>query len=376
MTTMGAVPRDSTSAAAAGRVRVEVGAGRDYDILLGAGLLTEPKSFAAVAADVVAVVVSNITVAPLYAAALVGCLRTIFRSVALVELADGEEHKTWQTAERIVDALLAAHADRKTVLFALGGGVVGDLTGFAAACYMRGISYVQVPTTLLAQVDSSVGGKTGINHPLGKNLIGAFHQPSLVVIDVDVLDTLPQREFIAGMAEVIKCAFVADASFVSWLEANLAPLLARNKPALDHAIRRCCEIKAAVVADDEREAGRRAILNFGHTFGHAIEAGLGYGTWLHGEGVGCGMVMAADLSRRLGLVDASVYERLERIVARAGLPTRGPALGEERYLELMRLDKKSEGGAMRFVVLDGVGHATLRSVAPDLVASVIQSHTE
>ena len=202
---MGAAPRDSTSAAAAGRVRVEVGAGRDYDILLGAGLLTEPKSFAAVAADVVAVVVSNTTVAPLYGAALVGCLRTVFRSVALVELADGEEHKTWQTAERIVDALLAAHADRKTVLFALGGGVVGDLTGFAAACYMRGIPFVQVPTTLLAQVDSSVGGKTGINHPLGKNLIGAFHQPSLVVIDVDVLDTLPQREFIAGMAEVIKC---------------------------------------------------------------------------------------------------------------------------------------------------------------------------
>ena len=218
---MDAAPRDPAAAAAAGRVRVEVGAGRDYDILLGAGLLTKPKSYAAVAADVVAVVVSNSTVAPLYGAALVGCLRTVFRSVALVELADGEEHKTWQTAERIVDALLAAQADRKAVLFALGGGVVGDLTGFAAACYMRGISYVQVPTTLLAQVDSSVGGKTGINHPLGKNLIGAFHQPSLVVIDVDVLDTLPQREFIAGMAEVIKCAFVADASFVSWLEVNL-----------------------------------------------------------------------------------------------------------------------------------------------------------
>jgi 3-dehydroquinate synthase len=372
---MGA-PSDSSSAAAAGRVRVEVGAGRDYDILLGAGLLTEPNSYAAVAADVGAVVVSNSTVAPLYGAALVGCLQTVFRSVALVELADGEEHKTWQTAERIVDALLAAHADRKAVLFALGGGVVGDLTGFAAACYMRGISYVQVPTTLLAQVDSSVGGKTGINHPLGKNLIGAFHQPSLVVIDVDVLDTLPQREFIAGMAEVIKCAFVADASFVAWLEVNLEALLARNKTALDHAIRRCCEIKAAVVAEDEREAGRRAILNFGHTFGHAIEAGLGYGAWLHGEAVGCGMVMAADLSRRLELVDASVCERLERIVARAGLPTRGPALGEERYLELMRLDKKSEGGAMRFVVLDGVGHGALRAVAPELVASVVRSHTQ
>ncbi len=370
------LPGASASSAAAGRVRVEVGNGRDYDILLAAGLLTRPESYAAVAADVVAVVVSNSTVAPLYADALVRCLRTIFRSVALVELPDGEQHKTWQTAERIVDALLAAHADRKSVLFALGGGVVGDLTGFAAACYMRGISYVQVPTTLLAQVDSSVGGKTGINHPLGKNLIGAFHQPCLVVIDVDVLDTLPQREFVAGLAEVIKCAFVADAAFVAWLEANLEALLARDKAALDHAIRRCCEIKAEVVAADEREAGRRAILNFGHTFGHAIEAGLGYGAWLHGEAVGCGMVMAADLSRRLDLVDAALCERLERLVARAGLPTRGPALGAERYLELMRLDKKSEGGAMRFVVVEGVGRAALRAVAPELVARVIESHTE
>jgi 3-dehydroquinate synthase len=376
VTAMGAARADSTASAAAGRVRVAVGQGRDYDILLGAGGLTEPTSYAAVAADVVAVVVSNSTVAPLYGAALVRCLRTMFRSVALVELADGEQHKTWQTAELIIDALLAAHADRKGVLFALGGGVVGDLTGFAAACYMRGISYVQVPTTLLAQVDSSVGGKTGINHPLGKNLIGAFHQPSLVVIDVDVLETLPQREFVAGLAEVIKCAFVADAAFVAWLEANLEALLARDKTALGHAIRRCCEIKAEVVAADEREAGRRAILNFGHTFGHAIEAGLGYGAWLHGEAVGCGMVMAADLSTRLGLVDGDVCERLERIVARAGLPTRGPRLGEERYLELMRLDKKSEGGAMRFVVLDAVGHASLRPVEPELVARVIQSHTE
>jgi 3-dehydroquinate synthase len=342
-------------------VRVELGE-RGYGIRIGNGLLDLPESFSDVAASGACVIVSNETVAPLYAGRLAAALRQVAPSVETIVLPDGEGHKDWPTLQRIFDALLSVHADRATTLFALGGGVIGDLAGFAAACYMRGVDYVQVPTTLLAQVDSSVGGKTAINHPLGKNLIGAFHQPVAVIADVDTLDTLPPRELVAGLAEVIKYGAVADDAFLDWIESNLAGLLARDKPALVHAVRRSCELKAAVVAADERESGMRAILNFGHTFAHAIETGTGYGSWLHGEAVGCGMAMAADLSVRLGLIDPRQGERLAGIVAAAGLPVRAPALGAQRYVELMRLDKKALGGELRFVLLEGPGRAALHCV--------------
>jgi 3-dehydroquinate synthase len=240
---------------------------------------------------------------------------------------------------------------------------------------MRGVPFVQVPTTLLAQVDSSVGGKTAINHPLGKNMIGLFYQPERVVCDLDTLESLPQRELVAGLAEVIKYGPIADAEFLAWLEANLDALLARDGAALAHAIRRSCEIKAWVVGQDEREGGLRAILNFGHTFGHAIEAGLGYGAWLHGEAVGCGMLMATDLSVRLGLVPADLLDRMHRLLQRSGLPLVGPALGAARYLELMRHDKKAEAGEIRFVVLESVGRAAVRPAPDDTVAAVIEQHS-
>jgi len=274
----------------------------------------------------------------------------------------------------VFDALLANKCDRKTTLVALGGGVIGDMTGFAAATYMRGVPFVQIPTTLLAQVDSSVGGKTGINHSAGKNLIGAFHQPLAVVADVDVLATLPQRELVAGLAEVIKYGAVADDEFLTWIEANLPALLARDKAPLVQAVTRSCHIKATIVGADEREAGRRAILNFGHTFAHAIETGTGHGTWLHGEAVGCGMVMAADLSARLGLIDADHSARIARIVAAAGLPMRAPSLGVERYLNLMRMDKKAEAGHLRFVLLAGLGQAVVRGAPEAAVAATISAY--
>ncbi len=290
-------------------------------------------------------------------------------------LPDGEAHKNWASLNAIVDHLLASASDRKTVLFALGGGVIGDMTGFAAAIYMRGVPFVQVPTTLLAQVDSSVGGKTAINHPLGKNMIGAFYQPVRVIADLDTLDTLPARELSAGLAEIIKYGPIADAAFLEWLEANIDALLARDKQALAHAVRRSCEIKAWVVGQDEREQGLRAILNFGHTFGHAIETGLGYGEWLHGEAVGCGMVMASDLSVRLALMPAQFLPRMKRLIERAGLPVVGPKFGTERYLELMSVDKKAEGGAIRFVLIEGLGKAGMHAAPDDLVAAVLADHT-
>ena len=346
-------------------VHVELGE-RSYSIRIGSGLLASIDVVPAGAC----VIVSNETVAPLYAGLLATALESRGKKVDTIVLPDGESFKDWATLQRIFDALLAVHADRTTTIFALGGGVIGDLAGFAAACFMRGIAYVQVPTTLLAQVDSSVGGKTAINHPLGKNLIGAFYQPSAVIADIDTLETLPSRELVAGLAEVIKYGAVADAPFLDWIEANLAALLARDKPALAHAVKRSCELKAAVVAADERESGVRATLNFGHTFAHAIETGTGYGSWLHGEAVGCGMAMAADLSVRLGGIEAALAERLTGIVAAAGLPVRAPALGVERYLELMSLDKKAVGGDLRFVLLEGPGRAALRA-APS--ASVVQT---
>jgi len=356
------------------RIRIELG-DRGYDILIGAGLLEQGGTYAGLPAQSSAVVVTNTTVAQLLAERFTAALRRRFAHVQVIELPDGESHKDWATLNLIFDAMLAAGCDRQTMLFALGGGVIGDMTGFAAACYMRGVPYVQVPTTLLAQVDSSVGGKTAINHPLGKNMIGVFNQPLRVIADLDVLSTLPDRELIAGLAEVIKYGPIADAAFLDWIEANIDALRSRDRSALSHAIKRSCEIKAWVVANDEREAGLREILNFGHTFGHAIETGLGYGQWLHGEAVGCGMVMAADLSARLGLIEPAYAQRIRRIVERAGLPTAGPRLGTERYLELMRLDKKTRAGAIRFVVIEAPGKAGVRGAEDALVSQVLDAHT-
>jgi 3-dehydroquinate synthase len=356
------------------RVAIELG-DRGYDIVIGSGLFDRAQIFDGLPRAACALIVSNTTVAPLYAERLARSLAGKYRDVHVLELPDGEAHKDWQAMNRIFDTLLGAGADRKTVLFALGGGVVGDVAGFAASCYMRGVAFVQVPTTLLAQVDSSVGGKTAINHPLGKNMIGAFHQPLRVIADLDTLATLPQREIAAGLAEVIKYGPIADDGFLDWIDQHLEALLARDPAALAHAVRRSCEIKARVVAQDERESGLRAILNFGHTFGHAIETGLGHGVWLHGEAVGCGMVMAADLSARMGLVEASYARRLAGLIKRAGLPTVGPPLGAQRYLDLMRVDKKAEGGEIRFVVLEAPGRAGLRAAPDELVADVIDAHS-
>lgn len=353
------------------QVSIDLG-NRSYSILIGQGLMDNPGAWDGLPQAASALIVTNETVAPLYAARLQAQLAGRHPSVHTVVLPDGEEYKTWHTLNLVFDGLLANGCDRKTVIYALGGGVVGDMSGFAAASYMRGVPFVQVPTTLLAQVDSSVGGKTAINHPLGKNMIGAFYQPQRVVCDLDTLRTLPVRELSAGLAEVIKYGPIADMAFLDWIEANMAALLAREPATLAYAVRRSCEIKAWVVGQDERESGLRAILNFGHTFGHAIESGLGYGQWLHGEAVGCGMVMATRLSCELGLVDEAFLHRLTALIAGAGLPIKGPQLGTERYLELMRVDKKAEAGEIRFVVIDGPGRARLR-VAPDaLVAQVIR----
>ncbi len=364
------------------RVHIELGE-RSYPILIGGGLFDAPSSYDDLPAGASALIVTNTTIAPLYLHKLRLALQGRFKHIHQVILPDGEEHKNWQTLNLVFDALLAKQCDRKTVLFALGGGVVGDMTGFAAASFMRGVPFVQIATTLLAQVDSSVGGKTAINHPMGKNMIGAFYQPLRVICDLETLRTLPQRELSAGLAEVIKYGPIADLAFFGWIEANLDALLARDRAALSHAVKRSCEIKAWVVSQDERESGLRAILNFGHTFGHAIETGLGYGQWLHGEAVACGMVMAGNLSQALGLIDANSVRRLTSLIARAGLPVRGPTLPEtpgvpgaanaDRYLALMRHDKKAEAGAIKFVVLDGPGKALVRSAPDGMVRDVIDA---
>ena len=350
---------------------------RSYDITIGNGLFDDPLIYAALPNARCAFIVSNTTVAPLYAGRLRTALQSKFGQVHTVVLPDGEEYKTWQTLNLIFDALLAHGADRKSVLFALGGGVVGDMTGFAAASFMRGVPFVQVPTTLLAQVDSSVGGKTGINHPMGKNMIGAFYQPLQVVCDLQTLHTLPQRELSAGLAEIIKYGPIADMEFFVWLEVHMDALMARDAAALAYAVKRSCEIKAWVVGQDERESGVRAILNFGHTFGHAIEAGLGYGAWLHGEAVGCGMVMAAHLSLQLGRIDVSLVTRLVQLIQKAGLPTLAPQLDSQdnagRYLELMRVDKKAEGGSIRFVLINQSGMADMAAASDELVRGVIDA---
>ncbi len=358
------------------RIRVALGE-RSYDIEVGAGLIGDAARYRPHLAGGRAAIVTSTVVAPLYLARVKAALEAAGAETLDVLLPDGEEHKTWQTLNLVFDALLAAHCDRKTTLVALGGGVVGDMAGFAAAVYQRGIPFIQVPTTLLSQVDSSVGGKTAVNHPLGKNMVGAFHQPRAVLADVATLDTLPERELRAGLAEVIKHGVIRDPAFFAWLEQNLDRLLARDADALVHAVVRSCEIKAEVVGSDERETGLRAILNFGHTFGHAIESGLGYGKWVHGEAVAAGMVMAADLSARAGMIDKGESERIRRLVERAGLPVAGPAsMSPERYLELMAVDKKAEAGHIRFVLLEAPGAAVLRgNVAASLVRDTLRACT-
>jgi 3-dehydroquinate synthase len=351
-------------------VNVDLGE-RSYPIRIGADVLGCTDLFAPHIAGASVTIVTNETVEPLYGDALRAALAPLGKRVSTVVLPDGEAFKQWETLNQIFDALLSAQADRKTTLIALGGGVIGDMTGFAAACYMRGVPFVQAPTTLLSQVDSSVGGKTGINHPLGKNMIGAFYQPQAVIADIGVLHTLPERELAAGIAEIIKTAAIADAAFFEWLEANMEALNRRDPAALAHAVQRSCELKASVVAADERESGLRAILNFGHTFGHAIEAGLGYGEWLHGEAVGCGMVMAADLSVRLGYLDDAVRRRLVALIAAGRLPTRAPALGDSRYVELMKVDKKAEAGAIKFVLLKQLGETVVTDAPEDALRATL-----
>ncbi len=355
-------------------VRVELG-DRAYPILIGRGLIGDAESFLPYLATPVAAIVTNTTVAGWYLKPLAALLRSNGIRVVEVVLPDGEEHKHWQTLNRIYDALLEARCDRKVTLIALGGGVVGDLAGFAAATYQRGVPFVQVPTTLLSQVDSSVGGKTGINHPLGKNMIGAFHQPQAVIADLATLDTLPPRELKAGMAEVVKHGFIRDETYVAFLEQNMAKLLSYDTDALAHAIRRSIEIKAEVVAIDEREQGLRAHLNFGHTFGHGIEAAMGYGVWLHGEAVAAGMVLAAGLSQRMGLIDASAEARVRALIASAGLPVAPPKIDPVRFVELMTHDKKSSGGKIRYILLEGIGRAGLHGDIPDsLVLQTLAAH--
>jgi 3-dehydroquinate synthase len=351
---------------------------RSYEILIGENLLKNADIFKKFTSSSQAIIVSNSIVAPIYAAQLSESLKPHFKTIHLLILPDGEEYKTWETLNLIFDELIKHRCDRKTVLFALGGGVVGDMVGFAAASYMRGIPYVQIPTTLLAQVDSSVGGKTAINHPLGKNMVGAFYQPLGVVCDLQTLHSLPEREFSAGLAEVIKYGPIADWGFFEWLELNLDTVLKRDMVALSYIVQRCCEIKAHVVAEDERESDLRAILNFGHTFAHAIETGLGYGKWLHGEAVGCGMVMAADLSFRLGLINSKLAMRLKELIKRAGLPVSAPTLeingNPEKYMDLMRIDKKADEGKIRFIVINGKGRAQMTTADDSIVKSVISAN--
>lgn len=338
---------------------------RSYPIHIGRGLLWREESLAPFVQRKKLVVVSNTTVAPLYLERLTATLARLGCQVVPVVLPDGEQFKNWETLNLIFDVLLREHCERKTPLLALGGGVIGDMGGFAAACYQRGMPFIQLPTTLLSQVDSSVGGKTAINHPLGKNMIGAFYQPRLVLADIAALDTLPDRELKAGLAEVIKYGLIRDPEFFEWLEANLELLLARDEKALVYAVQRSCANKAEVVAADERESGERALLNLGHTFGHAIETGLGYGVWLHGEAVAAGTLIAAELSMNLGWLTRADLDRIARLFVRAGLPVRGAPLGAERYLELMRHDKKVEDGRMRLVLLEAIGKAVVSDVAND-----------
>lgn len=338
---------------------------RSYPIVIGAGVLSDPALILPYLRRRKAIVVTNETIAPIYLEAFSRGLAAAGVELSSVILPDGEAYKDWPTLNRIYDALLGGLAERSTTLIALGGGVIGDMTGFAAATYQRGVPFIQVPTTLLSQVDSSVGGKTAINHPLGKNMIGAFYQPRLVLADTSVLATLPDRELRAGLAEVIKYGLIRDLPFFEWLEENIERVLARDPEALAYAVERSCRNKAEVVIADETEQGERATLNLGHTFGHAIETGLGYGVWLHGEAVAAGTIMAAELSRDLGWLSASDVARITALFVRAGLPVRGAALGAARYLELMRHDKKVADGKLRLILLDAIGRAVIYGDAAD-----------
>ena len=341
---------------------IPVGLGeRSYAIHIDRGLLARADLLLPRLEQRKVAIVTNSTIASLYLEPLSSALRDAAVDVVPIVVDEGEDHKNWQTLNAIFDLLLTHRCERKTTIVALGGGVVGDLAGFAAATYQRGVPFIQVPTTLLAQVDSSVGGKTAINHPRGKNMIGAFHQPRLVVADTATLDTLPDRELSAGLAEVIKYGLIMDAPFLGWLEGNMEKLRARDADALANAIARSCENKTLLVVADERETGERALLNLGHTFGHAIEAGLGFGTWLHGEAVAAGIVLATRLSERMGLLNAADVGRVVLLLRRAGLPTEAPDLGEARYLELMGHDKKVENGTLRLVLLKALGKAFVTS---------------
>lgn len=343
-----------------------------YDIQIGRGLLSCVELLLPLLSQKQVAIVCNETIAPLYLDALKWGLEDAGIRCHCIILPDGECFKTWETLNLIFDGLLVGRCERKTTLIALGGGVVGDMTGFAAAVFQRGAPFIQIPTTLLAQVDSSVGGKTAINHPLGKNMIGAFYQPRLVLADLDTLTTLPAREFSAGMAEVIKYGLIDDLAFFEWLEENVGHLMARDSEALTYAVERCCRNKARVVAQDEREtAGVRELLNLGHTFGHAIESGMGYGVWLHGEAVAAGMVLSALASRELGQISDADIMRIKSLLVKAGLPVAAPLLGVERYLDLMAGDKKVDAGRIRYVLMHQLGECYVGELATDVVSRAL-----
>ena len=354
---------------------IEIALGdRSYPIHIGPGLLNRSAELLQRLAARDLLIVTNTTVEPLYARTISDALTAAGKRVSVCVLPDGEQHKTLATTAHIFDALVHGRFNRDAALVALGGGVIGDIVGFAAACYQRGIDFVQVPTTLLAQVDSSVGGKTGVNHPGGKNLIGAFHQPRAVIADTETLATLPAREYRAGLAEVVKYGFIYGTAFLDWIEANAAALRGRDAAALIHAIRRSCEIKAEVVSQDEHEHGLRAILNFGHTFGHAIETAAGYGEWLHGEAVGAGMAIALDMSHRLGAIHESDAQRSVRLLQALEIPVAPPRLGAQRALELMGMDKKVLRGQLRLVLLNRLGEATITADYPRDVLNATLAH--
>ncbi len=342
---------------------------RSYPIYIGYGILNQIDLVLSHIPQMRVAIISNETVAPLYLGELTAALAKKNIAVIPIILPDGEVHKNWQTLNVIFDALLKNHCERNTTIIALGGGVIGDLTGFAASTYLRGVPFIQIPTSLLAQVDSSVGGKTGINHTLGKNMIGAFYQPRMVLTDSATLNTLPDRELYAGLAEVIKYGLIRDPEFFDWLERNMHRLIARDPEILNQAIQRSCENKAEIVAADEKERGVRALLNLGHTFGHAIENGMGYGVWLHGEAVAAGIVMAAELSLRMKLINDADVERIRNLFLQAKLPVIPPNMPPEKYLELMALDKKVESGKTRFILLNRIGEAVMRA---DISSAVLK----
>ena len=347
---------------------------RSYPIFIGNQLLGKPELVVPYIRGTQVMIVSNETVAPLYLEQAQAAFRD-FECQSVI-LPDGEQYKNLQILDRVFDALLTHQFDRHCTLVALGGGVIGDMTGFAAACYQRGVDFIQIPTTLLAQVDSSVGGKTGVNHPLGKNMIGAFHQPRCVIIDTDTLDTLEDRQLSAGLAEIIKYGLIRDSDFVAWLEDNMHKLRARATAEIAYAIETPCRSKAAVVAEDERESGVRALLNLGHTFGHAIETGAGYGVWLHGEAVGTGMLMAADLSMRQGWISPQDVQRVENLIDKALLPTRAPAnMDFDTFMTIMAVDKKVRAGKINLVLLRAIGDAFVTSeFSTDLLRETITAH--